>query len=41
VDDEASEDGGGSARFQTATEDGAVVIDRGRMRFRGPAVAAA
>jgi acyl dehydratase len=36
-DDEVSEDGGGSARFQTATEDGTVVIDRGRMRFRGPA----
>jgi len=37
VDDEASGDGGGSARFQTATEDGSVVIDRGRMQFRGPA----
>ena len=37
LDDEVSEEGGGSARFQTATEDGTVVIDRGRMRFRGPA----
>jgi acyl dehydratase len=38
--DGAAEDGGGSARFQTATEDGTVVIDRGRMRFRGPGGAA-
>jgi acyl dehydratase len=28
-------DGGGTARFQTATQDGTVVIDRGLMRFRG------
>src|SRR6266702_3641898 len=27
--------GGGTARFQTATQDGTVVIDRGLMRFRG------
>jgi acyl dehydratase len=27
------EDGGSTARFQTATEDGSVVIDRGRMEF--------
>jgi acyl dehydratase len=40
LDDEASDGGGGSARFQTATEDGTVVIDRGRMRFRGPGDAA-
>ena len=40
LDDEPAEDGGGSARFQTATEDGSVVIDRGRMRFRGPGAAA-
>jgi acyl dehydratase len=30
------EDGGDTAQFQTATEDGTVVIDRGRMRFRAP-----
>jgi acyl dehydratase len=40
LDDETSDGGGGSARFQTATEDGTVVIDRGRMRFRGPGDAA-
>jgi hypothetical protein len=27
----------GSAQFQTAKEDGTVVIDRGSVRFRGPA----
>jgi acyl dehydratase len=30
------EDGGGTARFQTATEDGAVVIDRGQLDFLAP-----
>jgi acyl dehydratase len=30
------EDGGNAARFQTATEDGAVVIDRGRIEFLPP-----
>jgi hypothetical protein len=32
-------DGGDEALFQTATENGTVVIDRGRLRFR-PAAAA-
>jgi len=39
--DDGGGGGGGGARFQTATEDGTVVIDRGRMRFRGPADASA
>jgi acyl dehydratase len=30
------EDGGDTARFQTATEDGTVVIDRGHLRFQAP-----
>jgi len=30
------EDGGNTARFQTAAEDGAVVIDRGRIEFLPP-----
>lgn len=30
------EDGGDTALFQTATEDGSVVIDRGRMQFLAP-----
>jgi acyl dehydratase len=34
-------DGGDTALFQTATEDGAVVIDRGRMQFRAAAGSAA
>ncbi|HTZ26244.1 MAG TPA: MaoC/PaaZ C-terminal domain-containing protein, partial [Streptosporangiaceae bacterium] len=29
-------DGGNTAQFQTATEDGAVVIDRGRIDFLPP-----
>jgi acyl dehydratase len=33
-------DGDGSARFRTARPDGAVVLDRGRLRYRDPAVAA-
>jgi hypothetical protein len=28
--------GGDTALFQTATQDGTVVIDRGRMQFRPP-----
>jgi acyl dehydratase len=31
------DDGGDTALFQTAAQDGTVVIDRGRMRFRAPA----
>jgi acyl dehydratase len=34
VASEANADGGGTAQFQTATQDGTVVIDRGLMRFR-------
>jgi acyl dehydratase len=30
------EDGGDTARFQTATEDGTVVIDRGHLQFETP-----
>jgi acyl dehydratase len=35
------DDGGDTALFQTATEDGSVVIDRGRLRFAGDAAGAA
>jgi acyl dehydratase len=31
-----ADDGGDTALFQTATQDGTVVIDHGRMRFRAP-----
>ena len=34
VADAATPDGGGTAQFQTAAQDGTVVIDRGLMRFR-------
>jgi acyl dehydratase len=36
VDGGGGTDGGGTALFQTATEDGTVVIDRGRMEFLAP-----
>ncbi|HEY2549147.1 MAG TPA: MaoC/PaaZ C-terminal domain-containing protein [Streptosporangiaceae bacterium] len=42
LDDAAGEGGGTrSARFQTATQDGAVVIDRGEMQYRPAAASAA